>query len=97
MKAIAIAALVLALTACGGSSRLSQAELAKRAGKICVDQARTIAHPGCPANIRGLADFLGGTEAMLRYVDGFAEPTDFLVATEANTIAAALITLRHIP
>ena len=27
---------------------------------------------------------MGGTEAMLRYVSSFAEPADFLVATEAN-------------
>ncbi|HMF11347.1 MAG TPA: quinolinate synthase NadA [Gemmataceae bacterium] len=46
--------------------------------------AKTIAHPECPANIREHSDFVGGTEAMLRYVGGFAEPTDFLVATEAN-------------
>src|SRR4051794_31399950 len=46
--------------------------------------ARTIAHPECPANIREHSDFVGGTEAMLKYVGGFAEPTDFLVATEAN-------------
>ncbi len=47
-------------------------------------QAITIAHPECPANIREHSDFVGGTEAMLKYVAGFAEPTDFLVATEAN-------------
>jgi quinolinate synthase len=47
-------------------------------------QARTIAHPECPANIREHSDFVGGTEAMLRYVTQRAEPTDFLVATEAN-------------
>jgi quinolinate synthase len=46
--------------------------------------ALTIAHPECPANIREHSDFVGGTEAMLRYLDGFPEPTDFLVATEAN-------------
>jgi quinolinate synthase len=46
--------------------------------------AVTIAHPECPANIREHSDFVGGTEGMLRYVAGFAEPTDFLVATEAN-------------
>src|SRR5437588_7722773 len=45
--------------------------------------ALTIAHPECPANIREHADCLGGTEAMIKYVGGFAEPTDFLVATEA--------------
>lgn len=46
--------------------------------------ARTIAHPECPANVREHSDFVGGTEGMLRYVGGFREPTDFLVATEAN-------------
>jgi quinolinate synthase len=44
----------------------------------------TIAHPECPANIREHSDFVGGTEAMIRYVDAFKEPSDFLVATEAN-------------
>src|SRR5262245_9971755 len=44
----------------------------------------TIAHPECPANIREHSDFVGGTEAMLKYVGGFPDPTDFLVATEAN-------------
>jgi quinolinate synthase len=48
--------------------------------------AKTVAHPECPANIREHADYIGGTEAMLRYVAGFAEPTDFLVATEANML-----------
>ncbi|MCI0460180.1 MAG: quinolinate synthase NadA [Gemmataceae bacterium] len=46
--------------------------------------ALTIAHPECPANIREHADYVGGTEGMLRYVAEFAEPRDFLVATEAN-------------
>jgi quinolinate synthase len=46
--------------------------------------ALTLAHPECPANIREHSDFVGGTEAMLKYVAGFAAPTDFLVATEAN-------------
>src|SRR5215213_7101059 len=49
-------------------------------------RARTIAHPECPANIREQSDFVGGTEAMIRHVAGFAEPTDFLVATEANML-----------
>src|SRR5436305_9404797 len=48
--------------------------------------AKTVAHPECPANIREHADFIGGTEAMIRYVAGFAAPTDFLVATEANML-----------
>src|SRR5579871_5258764 len=47
-------------------------------------QAKTIAHPECPANIREHSDFIGGTENMIKYVGGFKEPTDFLVATEAN-------------
>jgi quinolinate synthase len=47
-------------------------------------RAVTIAHPECPANIREHSDFVGGTEAMIRYVSSFSEPTDFLVATEAN-------------
>jgi quinolinate synthase len=46
--------------------------------------ALTIAHPECPANIREHSDFVGGTEGMLRFLDHFQEPTDFLVATEAN-------------
>lgn len=44
----------------------------------------TLAHPECPANIREHSEFIGGTEAMLKYVGTFAEPRDFLVATEAN-------------
>jgi len=47
-------------------------------------QAVTVAHPECPANIREHSDFVGGTEAMLRFIAGHKEPTDFLVATEAN-------------
>lgn len=46
--------------------------------------ALTVAHPECPANIREHSDFVGGTEAMIRYVGRFTQPTDFLVATEAN-------------
>lgn len=44
----------------------------------------TLAHPECPANIREHSDFVGGTEAMIKYVGGFPEAHDFLVATEAN-------------
>src|SRR5688500_15396921 len=40
--------------------------------------AKTLAHPECPANIREHADFVGGTEGMIKYVAGFAGPTDFL-------------------
>jgi len=46
--------------------------------------AVTIAHPECPANIREHSDYVGGTEAMVKYVAKFDRPTDFLVATEAN-------------
>jgi quinolinate synthase len=46
--------------------------------------AKTIAHPECPANILEHADFVGGTEAMVKHVGGYKEPTEFLVATEAN-------------
>src|SRR3954465_2398510 len=35
--------------------------------------AITIAHPECPANIREHSDFVGGTEAMLKYVGRYAE------------------------
>ena len=47
-------------------------------------RAKTIAHPECPKNILDLADYAGGTEAMIKHVGTFAEPTEFLVATEAN-------------
>lgn len=46
--------------------------------------AKTIAHPECPANILAHADFVGGTEAMIKHVGTYATPTEFLVATEAN-------------
>ena len=49
-----------------------------------IPAAQTIAHPECPANIREHTDFVGGTEAMIKHVGSFTEPTDFLVATEAN-------------
>ncbi len=48
--------------------------------------ALTLAHPECPVNIREQSDFVGGTEAMLRFVESHPEPTDFLVATEANML-----------
>ena len=47
-------------------------------------KAKTIAHPECPQNILALADFAGGTEAMIKHVATYKEPTEFLVATEAN-------------
>src|SRR6516225_10107614 len=46
--------------------------------------ALTVAHPECPANIREHSDFVGGTEAMLAYIEKFKDPMGFLVATEAN-------------
>src|SRR5215211_4176633 len=48
--------------------------------------AKTIAHPECPRNILEHTDFAGGTEAMIKYVTAIPEPTDFLVATEANML-----------
>lgn len=48
--------------------------------------AKTLAHPECPANVREHADFIGGTEAMIRHAASYPEPTDFLVATEANML-----------
>jgi quinolinate synthase len=54
------------------------------AQKRKMPRAVTVAHPECPANIREHSDYVGGTEAMLRHIAGYKEPTDFLVATEAN-------------
>ena len=54
------------------------------AAKRKLPGAVTVAHPECPANVREHSDFVGGTEAMLRYLDSLTEPTDILVATEAN-------------
>lgn len=48
--------------------------------------ALTLAHPECPANIREHSDFVGGTEGMVRFVASHSQPTDFLVATEANML-----------
>src|SRR5262249_38092004 len=52
--------------------------------KRSLPNAVTIAHPACPANITEHSDFVGGTEAILKFVAACQEPTDFLVATEAN-------------
>src|SRR5438132_13724273 len=49
-----------------------------------IPEALTIAHPECPANIREHSDVVAGTAAMLRFVANFKQPTDFLLATEAN-------------
>jgi quinolinate synthase len=46
--------------------------------------AKSIAHPECPQNVLGHADFVGGTEAMIKYVGAFTGPTTFVVATEPN-------------
>jgi quinolinate synthase len=45
-----------------------------------------LAHPECPRNILDVADMVGGTEKMRRYVASLSQPTTFLVATEANMI-----------
>lgn len=52
--------------------------------KKTLPNAKTVAHPECPANIREHSDFVGGTEGMIKYVGSFKEPHDILVATEAN-------------
>jgi len=48
--------------------------------------SKTLAHPECPRNILDHSDYIGGTEAMIKHVGGYAEPTTFLVATEPNMI-----------
>ena len=45
-----------------------------------------LAHPECPQNILELADVVGGTEKMRKFVIARTEPTTLLVATEANMI-----------
>ncbi|WP_437231236.1 quinolinate synthase NadA [Planctomicrobium sp. SH661] len=49
-------------------------------------QAIVLAHPECPQNVLELADMVGGTEKMRKYVESVKNPTTFLVATEANMI-----------
>src|SRR5438552_3319072 len=51
------------------------------AQKRQMPKAITLAHPECPANIREHSEFVGGTEAMLRFLAKYQEPADFLVAT----------------
>jgi quinolinate synthase len=46
--------------------------------------AQVIAHPECPRNILEHAEFIGGTEAMIKHVGSFPAPTEFIVATEPN-------------
>jgi quinolinate synthase len=48
--------------------------------------SQVIAHPECPRNILEHSDFIGGTEKMRKHVASIAQPTTFLVATEANMI-----------
>jgi quinolinate synthase len=48
--------------------------------------ALVLAHPECPQNILDVADLVGGTEKMRKYVASMTTPTKFLVATEANMI-----------
>jgi quinolinate synthase len=48
--------------------------------------AITIAHPECPQNMLAHADFIGGTEGMLKFVGKQTQPTTFLVATEINML-----------
>src|SRR6516225_3857761 len=50
--------------------------------KCKLPQAVTLAHPECPANIREHSDFVGGTEAMLKFVAGHKSFFDDLAATE---------------
>src|SRR5690606_15233363 len=49
-------------------------------------EAIVIAHPECPQNVLELADMVGGTEKMRKYVASIPEKKTFLVATEANMI-----------
>src|SRR5262245_4061235 len=59
-----------------------------------------LAHPECPKSILDVSDVIGGTERMRKYVASVAEPTVFLVATEANMIhplARAAPQHRYIP
>jgi quinolinate synthase len=46
--------------------------------------AKAIAHPECPQNVLGHVDFVGGTEAMLKYLGALPGPTEIIVATEPN-------------
>jgi len=45
--------------------------------------AQVIVHPECPAPVRHMADFIGSTSQMLRYVKT-SEQTEFIVGTEDN-------------
>ena len=47
-------------------------------------ESLTVAHPECPKNLLEHADFIGGTEAMIKFVGSHVQPTEFIVATEPN-------------
>jgi hypothetical protein len=60
LRAVLLAVAAAAVAGCGGSSRLSHDELARRAGKICAVQARTIEQiPRGPSNAINAAGYLG--------------------------------------
>jgi hypothetical protein len=60
MRIGALVLAVLLLAGCGGSSRLSRAELVRETGKICGDQTRAIAQiPRGPATALNAAGYLG--------------------------------------
>jgi quinolinate synthase len=48
--------------------------------------AQAIAHPECPKNVLEHADFIGGTEAMIKHVGSIPDPRTFIVATEPNML-----------
>jgi quinolinate synthase len=48
--------------------------------------AQAIAHPECPKAVLEHADFIGGTEAMIKHVGSFGDPRTFIVATEPNML-----------
>jgi hypothetical protein len=106
VRVVAALALALALAAagCGGDSRLSRTELAKRAGRICTDQARTIAQiPRGPATAENAAGYLGAVLSVVeRGLKQFhslkpaasVEPTYRRFLTELDRNADILRTLR---
>jgi quinolinate synthase len=49
-------------------------------------QGLTVAHPECPQNMLEQADFIGGTEGMLKFIGALKAPATILVATEVNMI-----------
>ena len=53
--------------------------------KIRNPQAKLIAHPECEENLLSLADFIGSTSALLKYVIE-SKDAEFIVATEAGIL-----------